>query len=130
MIVLGPPPPTPPFVTVQASDVGPVLATTDGKTLYALIGNLEKIMRLTCDAACIQENWQPLLAAPDAKPTGNWSFRQQPDGTRQWTFKHNPVFTFVKDVRNGDTGGYRFAIGNATSGSPWMPILREQLLGG
>jgi predicted lipoprotein with Yx(FWY)xxD motif len=131
--LLGPPPGIPSFVTARPSDRGPVLADAHGKTLYAFVGDLQKIERESCDAQCVKQNWVPVLAASDAKPTGNWSLGVLPDGTRQWAYKGGLVYTFVHDARAGDTTGHRFAVGSGGGGnggveSPWLPILQASLI--
>ena len=129
--LLGPPPGIPRFVTARPSDLGVVLADMNGKTLYSFIGDLQKIARETCDEACVKQNWNPVLAAPDAVPIGNWSLNALPDGTRQWAYKAGLVYTFVHDLRIGDTSGHRFAVGSGSgggAGSPWLPILQASLI--
>lgn len=36
--------------------------------------------RVTCDQACIDANWQPVLAPADAKPVGYWTIRKDDAG--------------------------------------------------
>ena len=123
---LGPPPPAPPFVTVQPSDLGPVLANAEGKTLYALLRDLDGIKRQTCDDACLDAHWRPLLAAAGTKPIGQWSLREA-DGGTQWTFKGFPVYVFLDDAQPGDTGGRGYASGIAVA-TAWIPILQSYLV--
>ncbi len=123
---LGPPPPVPSFVTIQPSDLGPVLADAEGKTLYALLRDLEGIKKQTCDEACLKAHWRPLVATAGTKPIGQWSVRAEADSL-QWTFKGFPVYVFLDDAQPGDTGGRGYASGIAVA-TAWTPILQSHLV--
>lgn len=49
--------------------------------------------------------WPPALAASDAEPVGEWSIVERPDGTRQWAFDEQPLYTSVRDQKPGDVLG-------------------------
>lgn len=54
--------------------------------------------------SCVQD-WPPLLAANDAKPIGGWSLITRPDGTKQWAFNGQAVYTSHLDREPGDVNG-------------------------
>ncbi|HWK70301.1 hypothetical protein [Pollutimonas sp. M17] len=74
----------------------------DGATLYTFDKDTQG--KSACDAACAQ-NWPPALAAADDKADGDWSFVQTHDGKRQWAYKGQPLYRFVKDQKPGDAKG-------------------------
>lgn len=49
--------------------------------------------------------WRPVLADDDAKVVGDWSIVERKDGTRQWAYEEQPLYTSVRDSRPGDTFG-------------------------
>ncbi len=87
-----------------------VLADAKGMTLYTF----DKDMKGTsmCTEKCAQ-NWPALAAGADAKPMGDWTIVDRPDGTKQWAYKGKPLYTFVKDTKAGD------AMGNGAGNGAW-----------
>jgi predicted lipoprotein with Yx(FWY)xxD motif len=120
-VVLQPVPPPPPWVTVQVSDFGPIFADEKGMTLYTLANNLLDVKKHFCNDACLKENWTPVLAAADAKPTGNWSIVTNENG-RQWAYRAQIVYTHTKDKVPSDIVGAGFAVGNSFGGWKVIPI--------
>jgi len=49
--------------------------------------------------------WPPVFAADDAKPIGKWTVVRRKDGTRQWTYDEQPLYTSVLDGEPGDVFG-------------------------
>jgi predicted lipoprotein with Yx(FWY)xxD motif len=49
--------------------------------------------------------WPPVLADENAKPVGNWSTINRPDGTKQWAYAEQPLYTSVLDRAPADTVG-------------------------
>lgn len=49
--------------------------------------------------------WPPVLADDSAEPVGLWSIVKRKDGTRQWAYDEQPLYTSVRDSRPGDTFG-------------------------
>ncbi len=99
-------PARPNWVTVHDSDLGPVLADADGRTLYTAPRdggwNFEKMLKTTCKRDCVEQHWQPVLLAPsESAEIGNWAAITREDGSRQWTLEGNPVYVF-KDAPAGD----------------------------
>lgn len=49
--------------------------------------------------------WPPVLAAVDAKPVGKWSVLDRKDGTKQWAYDEQPLYTSIYDHEPGDVMG-------------------------
>jgi predicted lipoprotein with Yx(FWY)xxD motif len=49
--------------------------------------------------------WPPVLAGDDAEPIGRWSIINRKDGTRQWAYEEQPLYTSVRDNGPGDVLG-------------------------
>jgi predicted lipoprotein with Yx(FWY)xxD motif len=102
---------------------GPILATTEGKTLYFRDrpnysqghslrvgtrpggGNGKLLGTKSCEGDCLKD-WRPLAAPADAQPGGHWSVVDRPEGGRQWAYHSFPVYTYAGDQRPGDMNGY------------------------
>ncbi|SDM61370.1 Secreted repeat of unknown function [Oryzisolibacter propanilivorax] len=59
-------------------------------------------------SACVDQcatNWPPLAVAPNAKPMGDYTIITRSDGTRQWAYKGQPLYYFVRDAKPGDMAG-------------------------
>ena len=87
---------------VGDSGLGKVLTDSKGMTLYTF--DRDAPGKSNCNGQCAQ-NWPPLLAAADAKPTGEWSVVTRGDGPNMWAYKGKPLYTWVKDTKAGDTTG-------------------------
>jgi predicted lipoprotein with Yx(FWY)xxD motif len=126
VMVLEPAPPLPPWATVQASDAGELIANAEGLTVYAHGLNARGQRRLTvrppgCDVDdCVDAQWVPFLAAPDARPIGSWALVRLPGGKQQWSYKGQKLYTNVLDKKPGDFKGIRFG-GDRT----WSAIMRS-----
>jgi len=57
------------------------------------------------------ENWPPLAAADDAKPTADMTIVVRDDGKKMWAYKGKPLYTFKKDAAPGETNGDGFLNG-------------------
>ena len=105
--VIEPPPPAPSWVTIQMSDIGPVLADANGHTLYTVptVGkwNFDSMRKDTCGDECLATYWRPvLLGANERAPVGNWSMIVRDDGSKQLSYKGYGVYTFADDKKPGD----------------------------
>ncbi len=133
-VVVEPTPPPPSWITIQMSDVGPVLADADGRTLYTPQTegpwNFEKMRKETCDDACLATHWRPvLLSANEPLPTGNWSAITRDDGSKQLTYKGFGVYTFVHDRKPGDVlRGEHFGSGLKTQSAGFRAILQSSMM--
>jgi predicted lipoprotein with Yx(FWY)xxD motif len=102
---------------------GPLLTTAKGETLYfvarffALYGGRETRSGYAvsyndaksqgteaCQDRCTS-TWKPLLAPPSAQSGGFWEVITRSDGSRQWSFKGSPLYTYVGDTSPGDIKG-------------------------
>ena len=123
-------PQPPSFMTIQTTPIGDVYANEKGMTLYAFMCPAPLTDDIECDDAGQKshwwfvncgntpekcgEQWRPVLAAPDAKPTGNtWSIVNMPlpwspvraaEGSneqtvRVWAQYGRPLFTYAHEDR-------------------------------
>lgn len=125
-VVMEPAPHLPKWATVQNSDMGPIIADARGMTVYVFSGNMEKVESIACDSACVKDKWRPLAAESSDEYVGNWAVAANDDGTLQWTFKGDRVYTFNQDAQPGDIAGDKFAHGHGKlprSGGWWRTIL-------
>jgi predicted lipoprotein with Yx(FWY)xxD motif len=89
----------PPGIRVQRIDGGSrVFAASDGRTLYAAPPGTDP-----CGRGCADRT--PLTAAGFARPVGEWTVIERPDGGRVWAHKGRPVFTFAGDRGARDVEG-------------------------
>ena len=81
---------------------GRALVEEKGMTLYTL--DREVGGKSMCNGPCA-ENWPPLLASVDARPTGAMTIVPRVDGRNMWAYKGKPLYTFKKDTAPGQTSG-------------------------
>jgi predicted lipoprotein with Yx(FWY)xxD motif len=94
-------------VSVAGSGLGRILVDGRGHTLYVFAK--DKNGKSLCAGKCAGF-WPPLIASgkPRASAGVNASLlgtTKRTDGRLQITYKHHPLYTFVKDVRKGQTNG-------------------------
>jgi predicted lipoprotein with Yx(FWY)xxD motif len=132
--VVEPTPPTPSWVTIQMSDVGPVLADASGHTLYTPqtegVWNFEKMKKETCGDECLATYWHPvLLAANEPAPVGNWSTISREDGSKQLSYRGYGVYTFAGDKKPGDVlRGEHFGSGLKTQSAGFRAIQQASMM--
>lgn len=127
-LAVAPAPALPPGFTIQPSEMGPVVADRDGRSLYRLLGSRAEFEREICDAACIARQWQ-LVTAPaptaatagDGDPRGAFSVLQA-GATSTWAFEGKPLYTFAGDTGPGDIAGHRFG-GASVSARNWFSVI-------
>jgi predicted lipoprotein with Yx(FWY)xxD motif len=100
---------TAPRTTVSAasSGLGRILVDGRGHTLYLFAGDTRG--RSTCAGVCAAA-WPPLLASgkPLAAAGAKASLlgtTKRADGRLQVTYRHHPLYLFVKDAKKGETNG-------------------------
>ena len=49
--------------------------------------------------------WPPAFADKDASAIGNWTIIDRNDGSRQWAYDEQPLYTSVRDSKAGDVLG-------------------------
>lgn len=94
-----PPPPT------KVADG--VLTNAAGMTLYTFDKDGAGSGKSECNGPCAT-NWPPLLAAADAKASGEYTIITRNDGAKQWAYKGKPLYLWIKDTKPGDRSGDGF----------------------
>ncbi|RDE24968.1 hypothetical protein DV711_05185 [Motiliproteus coralliicola] len=87
----------------QQTEQGVVWRTPEGMTLYTFAKDTEG--QSNCYGPCA-EKWPPYIAADGAKPQGAFDLTTREDGSRQWRLAGQPLYTWFKDQRAGDTSGH------------------------
>jgi predicted lipoprotein with Yx(FWY)xxD motif len=75
-----------------------------GMTLYTFDRDAAGSGKSVCNGPCAT-NWPPLMAAADAKATGDYTIVTRDDGGKQWAYKGKPLYLWVKDAKPGDKTG-------------------------
>jgi predicted lipoprotein with Yx(FWY)xxD motif len=84
-----------------------VLTNSAGMTLYTFDKDAVGSGKSTCNGPCAT-NWPPLLAAADAKASGDYTIITRDDGAKQWAYKGKPLYLWIKDTKPGDRTGDGF----------------------
>jgi predicted lipoprotein with Yx(FWY)xxD motif len=84
-----------------------VMTNNAGMTLYTFDKDAAGSGKSTCNGPCAT-NWPPLLAAADAKATGDYTIITRDDGAKQWAYKGKPLYLWIKDAKPGDRTGDGF----------------------
>jgi len=88
---------------VGDTSLGKVLTTEQGMTLYMFTKDTDKTS--ACYDGCAAK-WPPLLAEQnESYPEAGYSTNKRTDGTFQWAYQGQPLYTWVKDQKAGDTSG-------------------------
>ncbi|MCE8510827.1 hypothetical protein KBY28_20440 [Ruegeria pomeroyi] len=89
---------------IQTGDTakGAVLTDGNGLSLYTFDKDMPAVSNCYDDCAA---KWPPLAAANTARPQGEFGIVLRADGSRQWTHKGMPLYTWVKDSKAGDITG-------------------------
>src|SRR5580704_12022149 len=82
-------------IRLQGYDPEEVYADAKGITLYTF--DRDTSGKSACVDTCLK-TWRPVLASALDQPKGDWAITVRiDDGTRQWAFKGQPVYTFAGD---------------------------------
>lgn len=92
-----PAPAVPAQFKVATMELGRMLATARGVSVYA--HDKDTSTKTGCYDACLNE-WAPVLAPAFAVPQGEWSVLERRDGARQWVYRGKPLYTHVLDTQN------------------------------
>ena len=87
---------------VAETSKGKALVDAKGMTLYTF--DKDSAGKSACNGACAT-NWPPLMAAAEAKGSGEWRVITRDDGMKQWAYKGKPLYTWAKDSKPGDATG-------------------------
>jgi predicted lipoprotein with Yx(FWY)xxD motif len=95
---------------LKAADTpkGKTFVDAKGMTLYTF--DKDAGGKSMCNGPCA-ENWPPLMAADNAKPTADMTIVVRDDGKKMWAYKGKPLYTFKKDTAPGETNGDGFMNG-------------------
>jgi predicted lipoprotein with Yx(FWY)xxD motif len=90
--------------TAPAMASNGVLTGSNGMTLYTFDPDPAGSGKSVCNGRCAT-NWPPLMAAADAKASGDYTIVVRDDGMRQWAYKGKPLYFWIKDAKAGDRTG-------------------------
>ena len=96
-----------PDMPTRASDgrlIGP-----NGNTIYVFGKDTNGMSN--CNGQCAA-NWPPLAVEANAKAMGDYTIITRSDGMRQWAYKGQPLYYFVKDTKPSDMSGDGVMEGN------------------
>jgi len=88
-------------VSARASLNGDVFADSNGMTLYVL-----GVGKDGCQKDCLFD-WAPYRAPALARARGDWTIVAHADGTRQWVYRGQPLYTSQSDTKAGDLKGLK-----------------------
>lgn len=80
------------------------LVNVSGMTLYTFDKDVAGSGKSNCNGQCAV-TWPPLMAAADAKPSGNYTLVTREGGGMQWAHKGKPLYTFLGDQKANDMNG-------------------------
>jgi predicted lipoprotein with Yx(FWY)xxD motif len=123
---------------------GPMLTNLKGMTLYArdqhrftLAGGSHddrvamrgkpatgvKIGTKGCENECLKD-FTPFTASASAQPWGDWNIVTRADGTKQWSYRGYPLYTFNGDKKEGDAIAHdMYQLTDGTTGLFWRVAL-------
>ena len=90
-------------VSKVSTSLGEVFATAQGMTLYTFTKDTDSTS--TCYGGCAA-SWPPFMAQANAETWGAFSVIERNDGSYQWAYKNQPLYTWVGDRSQGDTNGH------------------------
>ncbi|WP_439652009.1 COG4315 family predicted lipoprotein [Pelagibacterium xiamenense] len=91
-----------PDVTTVESDLGPVLADSEGMVLYTFRNDEEGVSN--CYDQCAV-NWPPFFAEDGAMAEGAYTLVERTDGTVMWAKDGWPLYYWINDTEPGMTSG-------------------------
>lgn len=94
---------TPNNVQLQPRGHGWVLATERGMTLYTFDQDQE-VGTSACNSECAQ-TWPPLMATSTDSVPVDWMVIRRLDGSKQWSYRGKPLYTYSRDESPGDAYG-------------------------
>mgnify|MGYP003122583104 CR=1 FL=1 len=84
------------------TSAGKVLTDSAGMTLYTFDNDTAAVSNCNGDCAV---KWPPLEAKANARPTDKFGIIIRADGSRQWAYKGEALYTWFKDEKPGDITG-------------------------
>lgn len=119
-------------VQIVPNAAGAVLLDARGRVLYTYARDTQPDVS-TCVAECAKA-WPPLAVGDAASsPGAEWVAITRPDGSRQWSFRGKPLYTFAKDdaprVALGDRVGQAWSVARIPLRTPPGVAVRSIHLG-
>ena len=118
-------------LAAQRTAAGATLLDSRGRVLYTYARDSVRDVS-SCVAECAKL-WPPLPADSVASPTADWVAISRPDGTRQWSFRGKPLYSFAKDaaprVALGDRVGQAWRVAHVPLRTPPGIALRSIHIG-
>ncbi len=90
------------FALSATAYAGESLTNKDGMTLYTF--DKDKENESVCYGGCAIK-WPPYIAKAGAKLKAGWGLVERKDGSQQWTYNDQPLYTWIGDTKVGDTTG-------------------------
>jgi predicted lipoprotein with Yx(FWY)xxD motif len=84
---------------------GQALVDAKQRTLYAFTGDLKNDKVACAQGATCDNGFTPVVAAQLAEPVSDFTPISRADGTRQWAFQGQPLYTYDGDAEHGDSKG-------------------------
>lgn len=83
------------------------LVDAKGMTLYTFDKDTAGSGKSVCNGPCATL-WPPAPASGSDRPEGAFDIVTRDDGTRQWSYKGKPIYTYQADQKPGDRTGDNF----------------------
>lgn len=83
------------------------LVDTKGMTLYTFDKDAADSGKSVCNGPCATL-WPPALASSSDRPEGAFGIVTRDDGSRQWSYKGKPIYTYQADQKPGERAGDNF----------------------
>jgi len=84
-----------------------VLVDGRGMTLYTFDKDAANSGKSACNGPCAVM-WPPVVAGASDRPSGPFSIVTREDGSRQWSYKGKPIYTYQADRTPGERAGDNF----------------------
>ncbi|NTS77224.1 hypothetical protein HR060_10150 [Catenovulum sp. SM1970] len=89
---------------IELAEQGSIIVTESGLSLYVLANDTVGSSNCTTTASCTTF-WPPLLAGDGAEATSDMTIIVRDDGTQQWAYRGQALYTFQSDSSQGDISG-------------------------
>lgn len=89
-------------ISTADTDKGRALVDAKGMTLYVF--DKDKPAVSNCYDMC-EKNWPIMNASANDRPQGEFGIIVRANGDRQWAYKSQPLYLWIKDMKPGDTTG-------------------------
>ena len=83
--------------TVTTTMKGRLVSLKNGRSVYSYDGDGRS--KSNCLDACLNEEWEPVLAAAYARSVGEWTVIARSPGVYQWAFQGKPIYLHLSDSK-------------------------------